>query len=66
MEPLLLAEDFAYYQEEIPGYFMMLGTRNEAKGFTYPLHSPQFNFDESVLKKGLETYIRIADSLDVL
>jgi metal-dependent amidase/aminoacylase/carboxypeptidase family protein len=44
----------------------MLGTRNEAKGFTYPLHSPQFNFDESVLKKGLETYIRIADSLDVL
>jgi|AntRauTorcE11897_2_1112592.scaffolds.fasta_scaffold07755_1 amidohydrolase len=66
MEPLLLAEDFAYYQEETPGYFVMLGTRNEAKGFTYPLHSPQFNFDESVLKKGLETYIRIADSLDVL
>lgn len=66
MEPLLLAEDFAYYQKEIPGYFMMLGTRNERKGHTYPLHSPKFNFDESVLKTGLETYIRIADKLNIL
>lgn len=66
MEPMLLAEDFAYYQEEVPGYFMLLGTKNEEKGFTYPLHSPRFNFDESVLKTGLEAYIRIADRLDIL
>ncbi|MFW5913647.1 MAG: M20 metallopeptidase family protein [Bacillota bacterium] len=66
VEPLLLAEDFAYYQKEVPGYFFLLGTKNEEKGHTHPLHSSRFNFDESVLIRGLEMYVRIAQGLDLL
>lgn len=66
VEPLLLAEDFAYYQKEVPGYFFMLGSRNEALGYTHPLHSSRFDFDESVLVKGLATYVRIAQGLDLI
>lgn len=66
IEPMMLAEDFSYYQQVVPGLFMMLGTRNEERGFIHPLHSSHFNFDETVLIKGIELYFRICKSLDVL
>ena len=50
-KPLLIAEDFAFYQEKLPGLFMLLGT-----GTGIPLHSDTFNFDESVLYTGLQVY----------
>lgn len=50
MEPQMLAEDFAYYQKEVPGLFYFMGTGNESAGFTAPLHNACFNFDESVLR----------------
>ncbi len=51
MEPQMLAEDFAYYQKEVPGLFYFMGTGNERAGFTAPLHNACFNFDESVLRE---------------
>ena len=30
-EALTISEDFAYYQKEVPGIFMLLGTRSERK-----------------------------------
>ncbi len=59
LEPLMLAEDFSYYQEKYRGIFMFLGTRREDLGFIHPLHSDNFNFDEAVLAKGTEIYRRI-------
>lgn len=50
-EPLLIAEDFAFYQRHLPGLFMLLGT-----GTGVPLHSDEFVMDEKVLVRGLETY----------
>ena len=50
-EPLLIAEDFAFYQRHLPGLFMLLGT-----GTGIPLHSDEFRMDEDVLVRGLETY----------
>lgn len=50
-EPLLIAEDFAFYQRHLPGLFMLLGT-----GTGIPLHSDEFRMDEDVLVHGLETY----------
>ena len=50
-EPLLIAEDFAFYQRHLPGLFMLLGT-----GTGIPLHSDEFRMDENVLVRGLETY----------
>ncbi|MDO5532089.1 amidohydrolase [Sutterella sp.] len=53
-KPLLIAEDFAFYQKALPGLFMLLGT-----GTGIPLHSDRFNFDESVLEAGVEIYKKL-------
>ena len=58
VKPQMTAEDFSYYQREVPGLFFFLGTKNEAMGFTYPLHNARFNFNESVLAMGVEVYIK--------
>ncbi|MFZ1948372.1 MAG: M20 family metallopeptidase [bacterium] len=47
-------EDFAYYAQQVPGTFILLGVTNERKGKTYLLHQPQFDIDEDVLKLGVE------------
>jgi amidohydrolase len=60
LKPMMFAEDFAFYQQKVPGMFVMLGTKNENRGWTHPLHSCYFNFDESVLIKGVELYIKLA------
>lgn len=53
-KPLLIAEDFAFYQKTLPGLFMLLGT-----GTGIPLHSDRFNFDERVLDRGVEIYTKL-------
>ena len=53
-EPLLIAEDFAFYQQTLPGLFLLLGT-----GTGIPLHADTFDFDERVLLSGLRTYERL-------
>ena len=49
--PLMIAEDFAWYQRWLPGVFLLLGTGGDA-----PLHSDRFDFDEDVLMRGLAVY----------
>jgi len=51
-KPVLLGEDFAEYLKKVPGTYFWLGTRNEEKGYIYPLHHPLFNLDEDVLPLG--------------
>lgn len=46
------AEDFAYYQQKIPGTFFFIGSTNEEKGLIYGHHHPKFDFDESALPRG--------------
>lgn len=58
-EPLAIAEDFSYYQQEVPGLFILLGVRNEEKGFTQALHNCKFNFDEKALLTGIEMFAKI-------
>ncbi|KNZ41065.1 amidohydrolase [Acetobacterium bakii] len=55
---VMLAEDFSYYQKEIPGLFIGIGTGNASKGFDENLHSSRFDFDEKVLIKGLEMSLK--------
>ncbi len=59
IEPMMFAEDFAFYQKKVPGMFVMLGTKNEDKGYIHPLHSGFFNFDERVLPFGIALYKHI-------
>ena len=53
-KPSMIAEDFSFYQQEVPGLFMFLGT-----GTGIPLHSSDFDFDEDNLAKGVESYLRL-------
>ena len=59
LDPLMISEDFSYYQKKVPGLFFMLGARNEDKGYINGLHNINFNFDEQVLLNGLEIYINL-------
>lgn len=61
VDPVMLAEDFAFFQKEVPGVFFFLGTRNENENFTYPLHSGRFNFNESVLGVGLQILVNLLE-----
>lgn len=65
IKPMMISEDFAFYQQEVPGLFMMLGTKNESLGFIHPLHSCFFNFKDEVLIKGIKTYLDICKALKV-
>ncbi|MGL5052341.1 MAG: M20 metallopeptidase family protein [Cetobacterium sp.] len=58
-EILTLAEDFAFYQEKVPGLFFLLGTKNKEKNFISPLHTSTFNFDEKVLLEGIKLFIKL-------
>lgn len=48
----MASEDFAFYSQMVPGCFYRLGTRNEAKGITALVHTPDFDIDEEALKVG--------------
>jgi amidohydrolase len=58
-DPVMLAEDFAFYQKSYPGIFFFLGTRNEEKGLIHSLHHGRFNFDELVLATGVQAFLNI-------
>lgn len=59
VEPVMAAEDFAEYQQQVPGLFFFLGVRGGKGGA--PLHSSHFDFDEDVLLTGAETFKRILE-----
>lgn len=65
-KPEMIAEDFSFYQEKIPGLFFFLGVKNEEKGFVYPLHNPKFNFDEEALITGVEMFKKITYAMKAL
>ena len=50
-QPALIAEDFSFYQQQMPGLFFFLGI-----GSDQPLHSDRLCFDESVLQRGVALY----------
>jgi metal-dependent amidase/aminoacylase/carboxypeptidase family protein len=54
----MASEDFACYQQEIPGLFLFLGVGGGKN--TQPLHNIRFDFDEDVLLIGTEIYRRLA------
>jgi amidohydrolase len=53
-------EDFALYQQKVPGTFYFLGVRNEEKGIVNEWHSQNFNIDERALWVGAGIYAQSA------
>jgi amidohydrolase len=51
--PQMGAEDFSYYQKEMPGVFFFLGVRNDARKITAMVHTEYFDLDEDTLQLGV-------------
>ena len=66
LEPVMLAEDFAYYQEAVSGLFFFLGVKNEELGYTNPLHNCGFNFVEEVLVEGVKVYEKLLVEFEII
>jgi len=58
--PFLGGEDFGRYLEKVPGALVFLGSKD---GNSYPLHHPNFNFDENIMKLGVKFFITSVKSL---
>ncbi|MBD0327408.1 MAG: amidohydrolase, partial [Pyrinomonadaceae bacterium] len=64
-KPQMGAEDFAYYQRVIPGFYYFLGVGNRAKGITAQIHTPDFDVDEESLVIGVKVMSNVLlDYLD--
>jgi amidohydrolase len=48
------AEDFADLADRVPGLYIKMGVRNEAKGITAMIHTEDFDIDEGVLPLGVK------------
>lgn len=55
-KPVLQAEDFGLYTTLLPCCFFFLGLGNTA-----PLHNEHFDFDSSILNKGVELYKKLLE-----
>ncbi len=60
------AEDFSYFQKEIPGFYFFLGGKpiNVKSENAADHHTPDFFIDESGLKLGVQTFVNL--TLDYL
>ncbi|KAK8608384.1 hypothetical protein V6N13_023808 [Hibiscus sabdariffa] len=60
MKPLMGSEDFAFYQEAIPGYFFFLGMQDESSPKLSSVHTPNFIVNEDVLPYGAALHASLA------
>lgn len=49
-------DDFAYFQEKIPGVYFFIGGSNFEKGIVSMPHAPNFAIDESMIRIGVEAF----------
>ncbi|MGD1900344.1 MAG: M20 family metallopeptidase [Phormidesmis sp.] len=54
-------EDVSFFLQAVPGCYFFLGSANTEKDLAYPHHHPRFNFDETALGVGVETFVRIVE-----
>jgi amidohydrolase len=60
MDPLMGGEDFAFYQQRIPGAFAFLGISAVEWETRHNVHHPKFKVDESALPIGAAWHTQIA------
>jgi len=54
VDPIMAAEDFAYFQQQVPGVYFFLGVTNAAEGWTDYVHTPTFRPDEKAIVAGVK------------
>ncbi|ERK57690.1 amidohydrolase [Gemella bergeri ATCC 700627] len=63
VEPLMIGEDFAYYLENVPGAFFLIGAGNNTFA-QYPHHHPNFDFEERVMQYTASIFLNLAFNAD--
>ena len=58
--PQMGAEDFALYQQKMPGLFFFLGVGNTARNITAMIHTEYFDMDEAALPIGVRALSSVA------
>jgi len=64
LPPQMVAEDFSYYAQKIPGFYFFLGVKAPGQASAAPLHNPNFLPDERSLPVGIKLMCHLA--LDAL
>lgn len=54
LPPQMVAEDFSFYCQKIPGFYFFLGVKNPQQKTMAPLHNPFFNPDERSIPLGIK------------
>lgn len=54
------AEDFSFFQKEVPGFYFFLGGKALDDENPYPHHTPDFKIDESGMLLGVKTMTQLA------
>jgi metal-dependent amidase/aminoacylase/carboxypeptidase family protein len=58
--PAMGGEDFAYYLEQVPGAFFLVGVEPHNQT-TYPtLHSDQYDFTDAALETAITMFVNLA------
>ena len=60
VQPVLAAEDFAYYAEQVPGVYFFLGVCNKEECAN--IHSPEYSPAEGAMKTGASFFYHLAKS----
>jgi len=59
-KPTMGSEDFAYFDREVPGAFLRLGSGGENGEFSAPHHHQEFDIDEKALITGCAAFAKIS------
>ena len=62
-KPSMGAEDFARFADKVPAAYFRLGCHDPSRGYIHGLHTPQFDFDESILAVGAAYSARLICNL---
>lgn len=63
-DPIMAGEDFAFYQQRIPGTFFFLGSGGENTGSVWPWHHPRYNADETSMRTGFALMVNLVLEAD--
>lgn len=58
--PVMGAEDFSYYCDQVPSCFFFLGLKPEGVERMPNLHAPRFDFNDEAIPIGVELFCRLA------
>ena len=50
---VMVSEDMAFFMQEVPGCYLLIGASNKTRNLDAPHHNPRFDFDEEVLPIGV-------------